>query len=177
MKLKAILAMPLLLATMSVPAFADHVTVDYSHSTNFALLKTYSFAEVHTTNSLWDSRVKDAINQQLAAKGWVEVPTGGAVAVVAVEKISVQQQVDTMYDGFGGGRRFGFGGGMGEATTSVDDYKVGTLVVSMFDANSRNLIWRGTSSRDLTGNPEAKTKKLDSDVQKMFRKFPPQPAS
>lgn len=169
MKLKAMLAMPLLLATITAPAFADHVRVDYNHSTQFNTLRTYSWSDVHTTNSIWDARVKAAIDQQLAAKGWTEVPSGGAVALVAVEKISVHQQVDTMYDGFGG-RRWG---GMGDATTSVDDYKVGTLIVSMFDGNSRQLVWRGTSSRDLTGNPEKNTKKLDSDIQKMFREFPP----
>jgi hypothetical protein len=174
MKLKAMLAMPLLLATMTVPAFADHVRVDYNHSTQFSALRTYSWSAVHTTNSIWDARVKAAIDKQLAAKGYTEVPTGGAVSLVAVEKISVHQQVDTTYDGFGGRR---FMGGMGDATTSVDNYKVGTLIVSMFDGNSRQLIWTGTSSRDLAGNPEKNTKKLDSDIQKMFAEFPPRTAT
>jgi hypothetical protein len=174
MKLKAMLAMPLLLATMTVPVFADHVKVDYNHSTQFSALRTYSWSAVHTTNSIWDARVKDAIDKQLTAKGYTEVPTGGAVSLVAVEKISVHQQVDTTYEGFGGRR---FMGGVGDATTSVDDYKVGTLIVSMFDGNSRQPIWRGTASRDLAGNPEKNTKKLDSDIQKMFTGFPPRPAA
>lgn len=168
-----ILAMPLLLAAVTVPAFADHVTVDYNHSSNFTALKTYSWSTVRTTNSIWDARVKAAIDQQMAAKGWTEVPTGGAVALVAIEKISVQQQYDTMYDGFGG-RRWG---GMGESTLSVDNYKVGTLIVSMFDSQSRQLIWRGTAQGDLAGSPDKNTKRLDTDVQKMFKKFPPQSAS
>ena len=174
MKLKAMLAMPLLLAMMTIPVFADHVKVDYNHSTQFSALRTYSWSAVHTTNSIWDARVKDAIDKQLAAKGYTEVPTGGAVSLVAVEKISVHQQVDTTYEGFGGRR---FMGGMGDATTSVDNYKVGTLIVSMFDGNSRQLMWRGTASRDLAGNPEKNTKKLDSDIQKMFTGFPPRPAA
>jgi Domain of unknown function (DUF4136) len=174
MKLKAMLVMPLLLVAMTIPALAEHVKVDYNHSTQFSAFKTYSWSAVHTTNAIWDARVKAAIDKQLQAKGWAEVPTGGAVSLVAVEKISVQQQVDTTYDGFGGRR---FMGGMGEATTSVDNYKVGTLIISMFDGNSRQLIWRGTSSRDLTGNPEKNTKKLNSDIQKMFTEFPPQKAA
>jgi hypothetical protein len=173
MKIRNLLAMPLLCAAMIVPAYADHVTVDYNHATNFTRLRTYSWAEVHTTNSIWDARVKAAIDQQLAAKGWTQVRAGGDVAIVAVEKVAIHQQYDTMYDGFGG-RRWG---GLGDSTLSVDDYKVGTLIVSLFDDRSRELIWKGTSSRDLAGNPEANTKKLDSDVQKMFKKFPPQPAS
>jgi hypothetical protein len=46
------------------------------------------------------------------------VPSGGDVALVAIEKTSVQQRYDTFYDGFGGWRRFG---GFGESTTTVDD--------------------------------------------------------
>jgi hypothetical protein len=47
----------------------------------------------------------------------------------------------------------------------------------MFDGNSKQLIWRGASSSDLSGNPEKNTKKLDQDVQKMFKHFPPGTAS
>jgi hypothetical protein len=117
--------------------------------------------------------VKDAVDKELAAKGWTQVPSGGDVALVAIEKTSVQQQYDTFYNGFGG-RRFG---GFGDSTTTVDNYKVGTLIVSMLDGNSKQLMWRGTSSSDLSGNPEKNTKNLDKDVQKMFKKFPPRTAS
>ena len=137
-------------------------------------MKTYSWSKVQTANSIWDDRVKNAIDKELAAKGWTQVPSGGDVAVVAVEKTSLHQQYETFYNGFGGFRRWG---GIGEATTTVDNYKVGTLLVSMFDGNSRQLIWRGTSSSDLSGNPEKNTKKLDRDVQKMFKQFPPRTAS
>ena len=110
MKIRTLLAMPLLIAALTISAFADQVTVDYNHSDNFSKIGTYSWSAVHTTNSIWDARVKEAINKQLAAKGWTELPTGGDVALIAVEKISVQQQYDTVYDGFGG-RRWG---GMGD---------------------------------------------------------------
>jgi hypothetical protein len=173
MKINKLLAIPVLIAAMAIPAFADHVTVDYNHSTKFTAIKTYSWSTVHTANSIWDTRVKEAIDKQLAAKGLVEVPAGGNVALVAVEKVSIHQQFDTAYNGFGG-RRWG---GMGESTMSVDNYKVGTLVVNVLDGHSMQLIWKGTSESDLTGNPEKNTKKLDSDVQKMFKKFPPNMAS
>jgi hypothetical protein len=173
MKIRTLLAMPLLIAAMTISAFADRVTVDYNHSDNFSKIRTYSWSAVHTTNSIWDARVKEAINKQLAAKGWTELPTGGDVALIAVEKISVQQQYNTVYDGFGG-RRWG---GMGDSTLSVDNYKVGTLIVTMFDDHSRQLIWKATSDRDLAGNPEKNTKNLDTDVQKMFKNFPPKMAS
>jgi len=48
--------------------------------------------------------VKDAIDKELAAKGWTQVPSGGDVALVAVEKTSIHQQYDTFYDGLAGWR-------------------------------------------------------------------------
>jgi hypothetical protein len=159
---------------LTTAVFADNVAVDYDHAAKFNHLKTYSWSKVQTANSIWDDRVKGAIDKELAAKGWTHVPSGGDVALVAIEKTSIHQQYDTFYNGLGGRR---WGGGLGESTTSVDNYKVGTLIVSMFDGNSKQLIWRGTSSSDLTGNPEKNTKKLDKDVQKLFKKFPPQVAA
>lgn len=174
MQFRKMLALPLLLLALTTMVFADHVAVDYDHTANFNQVKTYSWSKVHTANSIWDGRVKDAIDKQLAAKGWTQVPSGGDVALVAIEKTSVQQQYDTFYDGFGGWRRFG---GFGDSTTTVDNYKVGTLIVSMFDGNSNQLIWKGISSSDLAGNPEKNTKKLDQVVKKMFKEFPPKTAS
>ena len=174
MNFRKMSAVPLFLIALTTAVFADHVSTDYDHTAKFDQVKTYSWAKVHTANSIWDERVKDAIDEELAAKGWTQVQSGGDVALVAVEKTSVHQQYDTFYNGFGGFRRWG---GIEEATTTVDNYKVGTLVVSMFDGNSKQLIWRGTSSSDLFGNSEKNTKKLDQDVQKMFKQFPPRTAS
>jgi len=173
MKFHKMLAVPLFVIALATAVFADHVAVDYDHATNFNQIKTYSWSKVHTANSIWDDRVKDAIDKELTAKGWTQVPSGGNVSLVAVEKTSIHQQYDTFYDGFGGWRW----GGLGDATTTVDNYKVGTLIVSMFDGSSKQLIWRGASSSDLSGNPEKNTKKLDQDVQKMFKHFPPGTAS
>jgi hypothetical protein len=49
----------------------------------------------------------------------------------------------------------------------------GHLVVDLFDSQSKELIWRGISSAELSNNPDKNRKKLDNDVQKMFKKFPP----
>jgi hypothetical protein len=174
MKFRQMLAIPLLAMALTTSVFADRVTVDYDHAVNFTQVKTYSWSKIHTANSIWDERVKDAIDKELTAKGWTQVPSGGDVSLVAVEKTSVHQQYDTFYNGFVGWR---WGGGIGESSTSVDNYKVGTLIVSMFDGNSKQLIWRGMSSSNLSGNPDKNTKKLDKDVQQMFRHFPPRAAS
>jgi Domain of unknown function (DUF4136) len=170
--LYASVGVALLLATAS---FAEQVKTDYDHSADFSQYKTYSWEKVQTPDPLWVGRTKDAVNAALAAKGWTQVDSGGQVAIVAVEMTKNQQTLNTFYDGFGGGwgwRRFG-GGGFGEATTTTDTYKVGTLVVDLFDATSKKLVWRGSASDTLSDKSEKNIKNLNKSVQKMFEHFPP----
>jgi len=170
--LYASVGVALLLATAS---FAEQVKTDYDHSADFSQYKTYSWEKVQTPDPLWVGRTKDAVNAALAAKGWTQVDSGGQVAIVAVEMTKNQQTLNTFYDGFGGGwgwRRFG-GGGFGEATTTTDTYKVGTLVVDLFDATSKKLVWRGSASDTLSDKSEKNIKNLNKSVQKMFDHFPP----
>jgi hypothetical protein len=69
MRFRNLFAISLFALILTAAAFADSVKVDYDHSTNFNQLKTYSWKTVNTANSLWDKRVKDAVDSELAAKG------------------------------------------------------------------------------------------------------------
>jgi Domain of unknown function (DUF4136) len=154
---------------------AQQVKTDYDRNANFGKYKTYSWEQVKTKNPLDADRIKNDVNAVLAAKGWTQVNSGGDVSIVAMEITQNQQTLNTFYDGFGGGwgwRGFG-GGGFGEATTSTETYKVGTLVVDLFDAKTKKLLWRGTSSDTLSNNSNKNIKNLDKGVEKMFKEFPP----
>jgi hypothetical protein len=167
--LLATIAIVLLLATASIAA---DVKTDYDRSINFSQYKTYSWEKVQTPDPLWVDRIKEAVDSQLAAKGWRRVESGGQASLIAIEMTHNQRTLNTFYDGFGGGWRWG--GGFGNATTTVDTYKVGTLVVDMFDANTQKLIWRGSSSDTLSDKSDKNIKNLDKGVQKMFEHFPPE---
>jgi hypothetical protein len=56
------------------------------------------------------------------------------------------------------------GGGFGEATTTTETYKVGTVVVDLFDTKTKQLIWRGASSDTLSNNSDQNLKNLDKGV-------------
>jgi len=167
-----LIAMMLLFAGRSS---AQQVKTDYDHAANFGQYKTYSWEQVKTKNALDVDRIKSAVNAVLAAKGWTQVDSAGDVSIVALETTQNQQTLNTFYDGFGGGwgwRGFG-GGGFGEATTTTDTYKVGTLVIDLFDTKTKSLLWRGTSSDTLSNNSNKNIKNLDKGVDKMFKHFPP----
>ena len=154
-------------------AFAQQVKTDYDRSTNFSQYKTYSWEKVQTQDPLWVDRIKEAVNTALTAKGLTPVESGGDMAIIAMETTKNQQTLNTFYDGFGGGWGWRWGGGLGDATTTVDNYKVGTLVVDLFDAHTKQLLWRGSSSDTLSDKSDKNIKNLDKGVQKMFDHFPP----
>ena len=156
---------------LTAASFAEQVKTDYDHNANFGQYKTYSWEKVQTKDPLLVDRIKSAVSASLAAKGWTQVDSGGDVSVVAMEVTHNQQTLNTFYDGFGGGWRWG---GFGDSTTTTETYKVGSLVVDLFDTNTKNLIWRGSASDTLSNNSNKNTKNLDKGVQKMFAHFPPE---
>src|SRR5260370_37048672 len=175
MKIQKVVFVLIGMILLAGAASAQQVKTDYDRSTSFAQYKTYSWAQVKTKDALDVDRIKSAVNGVLAAKGWTQVDSGGDVSIVAVEITRNQQTLNTFYDGFGGGwgwRRFG-GGGFGEATTTTDTYKGGTVVVDLFDAKTKQLIWRGNSSDTLSNKSNKNIKNLDKGVDKMFKQFPP----
>jgi len=150
-------------------AFAD-VQTDYDKKADFSQYKSYSWVKVQTSNPLWESRIKDAVDSELQAKGWRKVDEGGDVALAAVGSATNEKEYTTFYSGIGPWRWRGFGS---ETTTTVSTYKVGTLVLDMYDARDHRLIWRGTASDTLSDKPEKNEKKLEKTVSKMLDKFPP----
>jgi Domain of unknown function (DUF4136) len=168
----ALIGMAFLFAGISA---AQQVKTDYDRAADFTQYKTYSWEHVKTKDPLLVDRIENAVNAALAARGWTRVESGGDVSIVAFQMTTNQETLNTFYNGFGGGwgwRRFG-GGGIGEATTTTETYKVGTLVVDLFDSKSKKLLWRGSSSDTLSNNSDKNIKNLDKGVEKMFQHFPP----
>jgi Domain of unknown function (DUF4136) len=141
-------------------SFAQQVKTDYDRNADFNQYKTFSWENVHTENPLWVDRIKSAVNSALAAKGWTLVDSGGSVSIMAMEMNQTHQTLNTYYDGFGGGwgwRGWG-GGGFGDATTTTSTYRVGTLVVDLFDSKTKTLIWRGSANDTLSDQSDKNIK-------------------
>ena len=155
-------------------AWAQDVKVDYDKSANFGAIKTFSI-KLGTAwgNEISQKRVLDEFTQALTEKGWQLAPAGSADADVVVHGASqVKKDLNTFYSGTGGYRYRGFGG-TGTATTTVDEYTVGTLVVDIFDAKSKSLLFRGIAQDELSDKTDKNIKKLAKASDKMFKDFPP----
>jgi hypothetical protein len=166
--------------SLSGSAFAQDVKVDFDKAADFAALKTFSIKiGTHWNNPLSEKRVLAEIQQGLVEKGWT-VTTDDAKAdafVILHGATEKQKSLNTFYSGggYGGyGYRGGWGGGMGgTSTTTVDEYLVGTLVVDIFNAKSKQLVYRGTATDELSDKPEKNAKKLAKASDKLFKDFPP----
>ncbi len=159
-----------MLLISAVALWAANVNTDYDHNVNFSQFHTYSWKALKTTNQLFESRVKDAVDHQLQAKGLREVAQGGDLTLTAVGAVHDRTEYQSFYNGMGGWWWGGFGNV--ETTTPVN-YAVGTLVVDLYNTATKRLVWRGTASDTLSDKPQKNTKKLDDAVKKMFDKFPP----
>jgi len=172
------LAVAAALSFVGAGAFAQDVKVDYDKAADFTKYKTFAIKlGTSWNNPLSEKRVLAEIQQGLTEKGWTATTDDAkADAVVVLHGATEKQKsLNTFYSGgYGGyGWRGGWGSGMSSSTTTVDEYTVGTLVVDIFDAKSKQLVYRGTASDEISNKPEKNAKKLAKASDKLFKDFPP----
>lgn len=172
----------------SLTAFADNIKTDFDHHANFTEYHTYSWGAVKVSDQLNAARIRRSVNASLQRDGWKEVSTGGQVTVMATDKVHTEQEAESYYDGMGGGWGGGWGGwggwgwgdgggfgGMGESMTTMSTTRNAHVVIDIFNTSTKRLLWRGVSRAELTNKPADNRKRLDEDIAKMFKDFPPKP--
>jgi hypothetical protein len=160
---------------MTVAAFAMDISTDYDHKADFSKYKTFTW--IHPPklqDPFMQQRVADGVNQLLQAKGLLLVtnPDAADLGLTANGATQEKHTLQTFYDGFPGG--WGWGG-WGTASTLVDTYQVGTLVVDMFDMDTKQVVWRSIATETLSDKPSKNAKKVNEAVEKMLKDFPPRP--
>ena len=161
-------------------AFAQDVKTDFDKDANFGAIKTFA-VKIGTSwnNPISEKRISEEIQQTLTEKGWTAADADKADAIVLLHGATEKQKsLNTFYSGMGGYGAYGYRGwggmgGMGTATTTTSEYLVGTLVVDIFDAKSKALMFRGTASDEISDKPEKNIKKMEKVSSKMFKNFPP----
>jgi uncharacterized protein DUF4136 len=167
----------LALVLVSTSLFAQDVKVDYDKTYDFTKLKTFN-AKIATAwgNPLGEKRVLDTVEAALIKKGWTKADEATADAEVLIHGATQEKKdINAVYSGDGGWGYYGWGGGMTSAHTTVSEYTVGTLVVDIFDAKAKQLVFRGIGSDEISDKAEKNEKKVQKATEKMFKKFPPMP--
>jgi uncharacterized protein DUF4136 len=159
-----------LLSYLSI-ALAQDVRYNSMPGTDFSKYHTYKWAEVPNgkhPSQILDQEIKQDIDNTLSTKGFTQATIGNPDLFV-VYQIAVDQE--KQWNAMGMGR--GFGGGMGQATSSTINN--GTLVVDFYDAASKQQLWRGdaTKTLDPSKNQEKNAKNLQKAINKLLKNFPP----
>jgi len=148
-------------------------------------------------NPINRDRVRAAINDELAAKGYKQVDIAEADFIVAAtlganEQLQLNQRFNSI--GFAGGRGFrrgfrgGFRGGFGRGvggfsrfgggfggynSVSINQVTEGVLVLNVFENRTKEAIWHGAASKRLSKSfmaPEL----IDEAVTTLLEQFPDQ---
>ncbi|MBA5867203.1 MAG: DUF4136 domain-containing protein [Nitrospira sp. CR1.3] len=174
-----------LLLALTLPACAPKVTIDFDKEADFSRYRTYAWETgTPVKNDLMDRRIIKAIDDQLATKGFQKADAGPDMFVSYHGALSEEIYYNTTSMGVGYGPAwgpgygwYGRGGGWGMSSgtsvTTPNKVITGTLIVDIYDAKNKHMIWRGTGSDTVSENPEKNTEKIQEATEAMFEKFPP----
>ncbi len=160
------------------------VTTDYDPTTDFTRYQTFAWMEgtgrgiddLRLGGDLMDQRFRRAIESELVSRGMRKMESGRPDAFVgyqvALDDRVDYQTVNTYYGagwGYRGVARIGVG-----TQTYAREYTQGTLVIDMFDAARRELVWRGTGEGrvDAARNPQERQEKINEAVTLILEDFP-----
>jgi hypothetical protein len=162
---KFVIAAVSLLCAAAWPAFAQQVNVDWDKAANFAAFNTYSWTQGTIpagANPLMVQRVNSAVETELSAIGLTKVDKDPDV-LVAVHG-ATQQEVSL--------QSWGYSPRWGGGQIDVNKVLVGTLIVDIINAKTKQLAFRATASDTVSDKPEKNEKKIHKAVEKMFEKYP-----
>jgi hypothetical protein len=166
------------------------VTYDYDKDADFTQYKTYSFGgwqddSGKLINDIDKKRILQSFKSQFTQRG-MEYVLGDADVVVTLffvvdDKVSTTAYTDYMGAGMGYGAGFyggyyrpawGWGGGYATTTYTEDDYQVGTMVVDVYDAKKKTLVWQGVSQKTINENASKRAKTIPKSVAKIMKNYP-----
>lgn len=162
------------------------VTSDHTASVDFSNYKTFRWRDAnefnaesrhYLANEIIDGRIKAAVEETLAGKGFRKLDQGRVdfyvnYSVTTKEKVDIRTY--NTYGGYGPGYygHRGYGG----SESRVDYYQEGTLVIDILDTSSDILVWRGVAEGKLhkKKTPEERRERLKEVVALVLADFPPQ---
>lgn len=173
-------------ATVLASCTTVKVVADVDQTVDFSKYSTYSFLGWQDNsdkllNDFDKKRLRDAFVQELEARNLKYVEENGdmdiSLFIVVDQRTTTTAYTNYYGNRYGGYYRYGGGWGYGHATTtySESDYLQGTLVMDVFDGESKKQIWQGVATATVTENPEKREKTIPAKVSALMKKYPIQP--
>lgn len=177
------LALALVVCSMT---HAQDVRTNYMPGTDFSKYHTYAWVnEVKGVpmvggqpDQILDAQVKQAVDSQMAAKGFTKVTDGAKADLLLGFQLAINQekQVNGSANGWGGWGGWGpWGGAPGSFSAATSTINIGTFVLGMYDPAAKKLIWIGAAQHAIepSKKQEKNQERLNKGAQKLLKDFPP----
>jgi len=182
------LALVLALIACTV-TYAQDVRTNYMPGTDFSKFHTYAWvndvqgvpAVGGHPDQILDAQVKEAIDSQMAAKGFTRVEDGVRADLLLGYQLAIDQekQINGFGDNMGGWGGWSgggpWGGSFGTFSASTSNNYIGTFVVGMYDPAVQKLVWIGAAQHAIepSKKQEKNQQRLNKGAQKLLKDFPP----
>ena len=184
-KYTAITFMTMMVLFMLASCSSLKVNSDYDKTADFSQYKTYSYygwAENSDKilNQFDKERIEKAFGEEFKKRGLKYVESDGDLVVtlfiVTEQKQQTTATTTNMGGGYGGyygyGPGYGWGGGMSTTSYNTYDYVVGTLVIDVYDAKEKKLVFESIGSDTINEDPKKRDKTTPITVSAIMRPFP-----
>ncbi|MBC6982651.1 DUF4136 domain-containing protein [Caulobacter sp. 17J80-11] len=159
---RRLFASALLALALGACASTPQVSSDVAPGVNFSQYSTYQWAASTMpagVDPVLGQRVKDAIDGQMAAKGYTKATPG---SLIVMFNMGAHQETDIQSYG-----AWGLG-------LDVEQYTEGVLNIDVFDARTKQAIWHGSAKQILGNNPDPS--KITGVVVQTMASLPPRVA-
>ncbi len=174
------------LALSLVPAAAHartKVFVDYDRTADLSKYRTFAWADppngrnMSEDHPLLHQRVVNHITGKLRDGGLLIYPDDPDLYVTYYTSTTEQFRIDVMSNGYAYGPGWTWGGYWGYTPgavavgSAVSSFEKGTLVIDIWDARTKQLVWRGIMKGIVPENPDKVSKMIDKGIDKIVAKW------
>jgi len=162
------------------------VVVDQNKSADFSNYTTYSFLgwQNKSDEILSDSdkeSLRDAFTNEFERREMTRVNSGGDIQISLYIIISDKTAVSgysnhygsrySSYNYYGGSMGYGYSGN----SYKQNPYRVGTLIMDVFDKTSKDQVWQGIATKSVTENLSKRKRTIPANIRALMRDFPVKP--
>ena len=178
---------PILIACFFISCSSTKITSDYDKQADFSKYQDFYYIgwaknSDQILNDLDKRRIEEAFGNEFAKRGVKFVDQSEADAAVSLFVVVDQKTSTTAYTDYYGGMgygygypRWGWGGGMSSTRYQEHDYLEGTIVVDVFDAETKKLVWQGVASGTINENTKNREDRINKVARAVMAKYPVEP--
>jgi len=169
----------LFLFLLALPALGQKVHVDYDGATAFSQYRTFQFYE--TREDLRDysltshKKVVEQLRGYAEEGGLREVDTDPDVYVAyySADRGDLRLVLSDLEYTYGSDFSLGsyWEGGVGSRTSNSFTFKQGTLIIDVWDAKEKRLVWRGMATSAVAKDPDKNDKKIARAIKKITKNW------